>query len=133
VEDSTPDVFRLGKKQLISEVFRLRAEAESAKRDAAQAWALYHELSTRDQIRYDSLLDQTREFMNSRLGLNERQGTDTQKEFKPIRSRQPFSQVRASYESRRREEFWKKKIQEVEGTPQPQTEDQQDHVQLEIK
>lgn len=115
-------VFELSKKQLISEVFRLRGELEVSKGALQQVGNLYHESTQRDQARLDDLLSKQTEIINQRLGLGE-QGKVKEERTPRSLGRRSWSDTQVKYEAKKREEFWTKRIEEMEAQTKPETKE----------
>lgn len=87
------------------EIARLREELG----DLQHRLANLHE---REVIRSDKLFDKQEEILDQRLGLRLTAPTATST---PIPRRANFGKIRSDFEKRQKDEFWKKRIDEVEG------------------
>lgn len=122
-EDSRVDyVIGLTRHKLIAEVFTLEnrlkeveAKMEAERDEKLHILELYNKAVDRNEARLDELMEQSASIVAQRLGLSSNSSPSEQKEMKPIRSvRKPWAVVAAGYEKKVRDEYWKKRIGEVE-------------------
>lgn len=121
------DAFGLTKKQLISEVIRLRArllavqdQRDSAYQDYQETNSRYERLVDSGQEHLSDLMAQQKAIVDKQLGLDKEKVDTTEKQTKPI-GRPSWRQVARDFERKDRldndakAEHWKKKIDETEA------------------
>src|SRR3990167_10980011 len=119
--DSLVDyVLDLSKKQLIFEVYRLRAEIEKFRalkelsdQGLQDALGAYQRLSERNEERLDKYLEHQAVILDQKLGLNQT-NPSMHSEMKSIQIRKPWNQVAAKFEADKRQEYWKQRNKQTE-------------------
>jgi len=80
--------------------------------EALSAQKLYQELVERNEKRLDGLLDQQNRIVARGMGTGDR--GDANETPKPIVSRTSWKNVKAGFEARDRQAYWKQRVEQVE-------------------
>jgi hypothetical protein len=114
-------LFALTKKELICEVLLLRREHHDAdiralrfEQQFLELNAAYTRLTERNEKRYDELLDQQNRILAQRLGTADRPVGEGATQPISIR-KAPWRDVKASFEAKDRQEYWRARVEQVEG------------------
>lgn len=89
----------------------------------------FRQLQERNEQRLDDVLAKQNEILDQRLGLNQPGKTPTDA-TRPLRTNGNWPSIKRTFESKRREEYWTKKIEEQErdikvtGEPSQPVKDQ---------